>query len=178
MSSCSKAKKWKRRYKRAVSARATDQAKAFETRSKLEGQLRAVDHLLARARFGSEDPTISGEESRLIWLRQTQDFLQELAAMRRDKVEEGYNATDLERMRYSYQEHFVNPFRETMARAFDTAVLYPTTPLNPEGRSVAPIAPIIPVTPEMLADVYDGYLEDTTFSVLQIFVRGLDDSAT
>lgn len=92
--------------------RGIDQAKAFEERSSLQGQLRAVDHLIARAQFGSVnyDPAV---DSTRRWIDDAIAFLRELNDIRTNKREEGYTADDIETMRREYSlgapayiEHF------------------------------------------------------------------------
>lgn len=95
-------KKWKKRALKARSARGVGQALAFETRSNLEGQLRAIDHIILHR----ELPGPSIEE----WVAQAQAVFQELIQCRREKKVDGYSARDIEEMRDAihipYQEYF------------------------------------------------------------------------
>lgn len=92
MAKCCKARKWKRRYKAAVSARGVDQAKAFEERSNLLGQLRAVDHILLER----ELPGLTLEE----WSAQARELIQDLVATRLQRKTAGYSKRDLEQEIY------------------------------------------------------------------------------
>lgn len=95
-------KHWKKYAKKIEELRGIDQARHFEERSKLEGQLRAVDHILTDASL----PGPTTDE----WMSQAQSLLLRLVTCRREKREDGFTAADLEEQRppwsFPYFEHF------------------------------------------------------------------------
>ena len=83
--------------------RGIDQARHFEEVNSLRGQLRAVDHILEKAELNGPTP----EQ----WMAEASDLLKRLADCRAKKQEDGFNATDIEKMHsayrsFPYQEHF------------------------------------------------------------------------
>jgi hypothetical protein len=131
MAKCPNAKKWKRRYKDAVSASSAASAKAFERQAKLQAQLRAIDHIILERELPGPTPAE--------WMDQARELMRDLVTCRAEEREEGYSKRDLEQAQYKYQEHFQKPMREAMAKAFDV------TPLRP-------FSLVVPMSTEAIID--------------------------
>ena len=92
-------KHWKKRAKRAERLRGAEQARHFERESKFAAQLRAIDHILEGAELSGPTP----EE----WMQQARELLFRIGACRRERREDGYTVSDIEKMRsFPYVEHF------------------------------------------------------------------------
>lgn len=93
-------KKWKKRALKAEADRSVDQVLSFERASNLEGQLRAIDHIILQR----ELPGPTQDE----WVIQARTMLQDLVRCRQEQRVDGFTAEDVRQLKHSYfyPEHF------------------------------------------------------------------------